>query len=279
MTMQHIAGVDHVVVAVHDLDRARDAWQRMGFTVTPRGFHSLGSQNHCIMFGRDYVELLSLPREHPAMQYYADFLARGDGLAAVALATEDAHAAQAELVAAGVAAEAALDFSRPVTLAGGTSNARFRIVQLPPAQTPGCRTFLCEHFTRDLVWRSEYQRHALGATGLAGVAVIVDDPVTGAAAWSKVFGVAPQTIEEGLRVDTGTVPVAIAARWKLGRRLFGVELPLRPRPLAAALFIRVADRETAAKRLHQGGYAPVELPDGSFGLHAAAAGGVSLVFG
>ena len=27
----------------------------MGFTVTPRGYHSIGTQNHCIMFGRDYV--------------------------------------------------------------------------------------------------------------------------------------------------------------------------------------------------------------------------------
>jgi len=277
--MQHLSGIDHVVVAVHDLDRARDAWQRMGFTVTPRGFHSLGSQNHCVMFGSDYVELLSLPRAHPAMQYYADFLAHGDGLAAVALATDDAHAAQAELVAAGIAAEAALDFSRPVALPGGTSNARFRIVQLPPAQTPGCRTFLCEHFTRDLVWRTEYKHHALGATGLAAVAMVVEDPVRGAAGWSKIFGVTPQTIDEGLRVETGSAPIAITARWKLGRRLFGVELPLRPRPLAAALFIGVADRETAAKQLHRGGFTPVALPDGSYALHAAAAGGVTLVFG
>ena len=65
---QHLQGIDHVVVLVRDLDRAQQAYARMGFTLTPRGFHTLGSQNHCLMFGSDYVELLAVPRPHPALR-------------------------------------------------------------------------------------------------------------------------------------------------------------------------------------------------------------------
>ena len=132
-----IQGVDHVVVAVRDLDAARAAYQRLGFTLTPLGLHSLGSQNHCIVFERDYLELMAVPRPHPALQYFSDFLARGEGLAAIALATDDAVGLCAELAADGIAAEAPLDFSRPVA---GLGEARFRIVQLPLDRSPGCRS-------------------------------------------------------------------------------------------------------------------------------------------
>src|SRR5512145_919401 len=108
---KHLNGIDHVVVLVRDLERARDAYARMAFTLTPRGYHTLAAQNHCIMFGRDYIELLSVPKPHPAMQYFTDFLAQGEGLGAVALATDDAAAARAGMTAAGIAADEPLDFS------------------------------------------------------------------------------------------------------------------------------------------------------------------------
>jgi hypothetical protein len=34
------------VIAVRDLDRAADDFRALGFTLTPRGHHSVGSQNH-----------------------------------------------------------------------------------------------------------------------------------------------------------------------------------------------------------------------------------------
>jgi catechol 2,3-dioxygenase-like lactoylglutathione lyase family enzyme len=274
-----IAGIDHVVIAVRDLDRAQETYARLGFTLTPRGFHTLGSANHCIMFGSDYVELLALPVEHPAMRYYADFLARGDGLAAIALASDNAEAAHAELLADGIEADAPLDFSRPVRLPGGDRDAAFRIVQLPPAQTPGCRSFVCQHRTRDLVWRPEHQSHALGATGLAALAVVAEDPVTAAAGYARLFDARPRKIDEGLLVQTGSAPIAVGSRWSIGRRLHAVGLPLRARPLVAALFIRVADRARAAAVLRRAGFEPIALPDGSFAVSADQAHGVALVFG
>ena len=54
--------LDHVVInAVFEMDRAAKLMSQLGFTVTPRGYHSLGSINHLIMFEGHYLELIGLP--------------------------------------------------------------------------------------------------------------------------------------------------------------------------------------------------------------------------
>ena len=253
----HLRGLDHAVVLVHDLDRAQATYRRLGFTLTPRGYHSLGSQNHCIMFGCDYLELMALPKPHPAFQYFADFLARGEGLGALALATGDAVGAYAELTQKGIAAEPPLALSRPVQDLG---EARFTLVQLPPGQTPGFRTFVCQHHTRDIVWRPEYQAHEIGATEISGVAVMAQNEF----GYARIFG--------------GT-PVFFACKSAIEDRLKGVALPNRAPPLAVAIFLRVADRSRAAAALRRGGFSPVQLEDGSFAIGADQAHGVALVVG
>jgi catechol 2,3-dioxygenase-like lactoylglutathione lyase family enzyme len=268
----HIRGLDHVVILVRDLDRARDTYERLGFVLTPRGYHSLGSQNHCIMFGRDYIELMAVPKPHPVFQYFSDFLARGEGVGAIALATDDADAAHAEITSAGIAAEAPLALSRPVQDLG---EARFRLVMLPPAQTPGFRTFICQHHTRDIVWRPEYQAHALGATQIAGIAVVAED----ASRYAEVFGDKPRRTEQGLLIETGSAPILFCGPGSIGKRLEGVSLQASTPPLVAALFIRVADRTRAAAAMRRGGFSPLLLEDGSYAIGADQANGVALVFG
>ncbi|MBS0562523.1 MAG: VOC family protein, partial [Proteobacteria bacterium] len=52
--------IDHVVVNVRDrVDAAAEAYRRLGFTLTPRGYHTLGSMNHLAIFGTDYLELIA----------------------------------------------------------------------------------------------------------------------------------------------------------------------------------------------------------------------------
>ncbi|HUN69664.1 MAG TPA: VOC family protein [Burkholderiales bacterium] len=268
----HVRCLDHVVILVRDLDRARDTYARLGFTLTPRGYHSLGSQNHCIMFGRDYLELMAVPKPHPAIQYFSDFLAKGEGLGAVALATDDAEAAHADLVKSRIAAQAPLALSRPVQDLG---EARFSLVQLPPAQTPGFHTFLCQHHTREIVWRAEYQAHALGATDIAGLAIVADD----ASPYAAVFGGKPRRIDDGVLVETGSAPILFSSAGRIAKRLEGASLPTLAPPCVAALFVRVADRARAASVLRRGGFAAIALRDGSFAVGADQAHGVALVFG
>jgi len=230
------------VLLVRDLDLARDSCARMGFTLTPRGFHSLGSQNHCIMFGRDYLELMAVPRPHPSIRYFSQFLERGEGVGGLVLATDDAAAAHGELVAAGIPAEPPLALSRPVE---GLGEARFSLVQLPPALTPGLRTLVCQHHTRDIVWRPEYQRHPIGATGIESVSIAAPDPDLYARLFDKL-------------------PVVFSRA---------------PAPAVTALRIGVTDRARAAEILKRGGFTPARIGNGSLAVSAAEAHGVALVFG
>ena len=53
--------LDHVVINVRDgLDAAAALYARLGFTLTSRGHHTLGSSNHLAILGTDYLELLGV---------------------------------------------------------------------------------------------------------------------------------------------------------------------------------------------------------------------------
>lgn len=274
-----IAGLDHAVIAVRDLELARETYARMGFTVAPRGDHSTGSANHNIMLGHDYFELLHVPAPNPLQAYFHAFLERHEGIAALALTGTGAPGMLPAFTENGFAPSAPMDFSRPVTRGSATGVARFRLANIAPETTPGAQVFVCQHFTRELVWLPELQQHANGATGIAAVAFVADNVAHLAGIYGRLIGAWPQRIDEGLLIDTGAAPLAFCTRAALQARLAGVELPERAAPLAAALFIRVVDRQRAWRALRDGGFEPVRLSDGAWALDASVAHGVTLVFG
>ena len=48
--------IDHVVINVRsEMDTAVEVFRNLGFTMTPRGFHTLGSINHLAMFIDNYL--------------------------------------------------------------------------------------------------------------------------------------------------------------------------------------------------------------------------------
>src|SRR5204862_104804 len=101
-------GIDHAVLAVRDLDAAAANFRELGFTLTPRGHHSIGSQNHCIMLGSTYIELLAPMSAHPWLEHYREFVRGGDGVAAIALRAQDADVAGEALRGQGIPAKLAM---------------------------------------------------------------------------------------------------------------------------------------------------------------------------
>src|SRR5213075_1715798 len=97
-----IAGIDHVIIGVRDLERARMGWTRLGFTLTPRGRHlGWGTANYCIMFGHDYLELLGIVEGGGYAEKLEAFLAQREGAMGLAFApTGDVEAARAALTEA-----------------------------------------------------------------------------------------------------------------------------------------------------------------------------------
>src|SRR3546814_15261514 len=50
-----IVGIDHALIGVADLERARAAFTRLGFTITPRGRPiGWGTGNYTVMFAKAY---------------------------------------------------------------------------------------------------------------------------------------------------------------------------------------------------------------------------------
>lgn len=273
-----VRGIDHLVILVRDIDRAERSYRQLGFTLTPRGTHTLGSQNHCLMFGDDYLELLHVPKPHPVMAFFHDFLVQREGLAGIALATSDAQGLHRGLLADGVKAQAPVEFSRPVDLGDTTGDARFRVMQVAPSETPAAQVFACQHFTRELVWRPEFQSHPLGVTGIAGVLIASDAPAETAAAYGRILG---STIEQrdGAHVlDCGAAQLQFVDAEGARRSLPGVDLPLNGEPAIVAVRLRVADIDEAVRVLRSGGTDPLPMADGSVAVGADRAHGVAVVF-
>jgi len=252
-------GIDHVVIAVRDLDSTQDTFRRMGFTLTPRGHHTLGRRITASCSAR-IIRVADVPQRLPGREYYYDFARIGDGLAAVALKTDNArgrfrrtHCGRARSFRTG-------RFFAPGATGRGSEN---RIISHHPAGAgadSGGQVFLCQHFTRSVVWRPEYQTHANTATGLAALAIVSADVSATAAAYERLFDVKARAISEGLLIDTGDTPIVVASEPALAKRLPGVWISARHQPCMAALFIRVTDRDMAERTLCAGGCIPRACP-------------------
>jgi glyoxalase-like protein len=246
-----IDGLDHVVIAVRDLQAAAGAWADLGFTVSPRGLHSphMGSGNHTIMFGEDYVELLGVVTPQPHNEPMRRFLEEREGLERCAFTTRDAAAGVAALRERGLAGVGPLEFGRPVPLpGGGETEARFSVFQWPEAEAPGgVRIFACQHHTRDAVWVPELQRHANGVSAIRRVLVADPEPDRAAAHLARLLD--GEAREEGAfrLVPTGPhrAEIAFAPRGAIAAAHPGLDAGLVPERGGAGLVLR-----TAAPRPH-----------------------------
>ena len=189
---------DHAVLNLHhDLDAAEDAFRSLGFTLTDRGYHSLGSINHLIVFDDHYFELVGLDAANPNPR--RELLDWPVGVNGVVFQTDDAGVQAESLSARGIPAGPAKSFSRPVAAGGREWQARFRTTTVERGYFPAARLYFCEHQTPELIWRPEYLRHPNTAYGLRRIHVVAENPEELA---SRLADAA------GLRRDT---PVAVAS--------------------------------------------------------------------
>jgi hypothetical protein len=181
------ATLDHVVInARDDMDRAADIYRRLGFTLTERGYHSLGSMNHLAMFGTDYLELIAVPKN--ATSGRLDLLNYPFGLNGLVFGSEDSAITYAALEKAGLPFDPPVEFTRPVKYTGGQGDARFRTVRMKAGVVPYGRIYYCHHFTRDLVWRDEWRHHANGTVAVVRALIVEPDPAKGAKLYADMFG-------------------------------------------------------------------------------------------
>jgi catechol 2,3-dioxygenase-like lactoylglutathione lyase family enzyme len=261
MPLPQLIGIDHAVVVVSDLDRAAANWQRLGFTLSPRGTHSakIGSGNFTIMLDPDYIELLGVlvATEHNAPT--RNFLARrGEGIERVAFTAINAAEGAKEVRARGLEPLGPTDFERPVTLPDGrVSAAQFQIFQWPVAEAPaGLRIFACQHKTRDKVWIPQLMRHANGANRLLQALVVTPEPADDAAHLSRLIDSKPRAEPDGaVTVPSGSDRAAFVflTQTQLARRYPGVPLSGLPERGGAGLVLATSDIGATAQALGSAG--------------------------
>lgn len=179
--------IDHLVINVHrNLPAAAGLFSKLGFTLTPMGRHTLGSINHLMVFGDDYIELIGLPSGESTGR--SELLDSPVGMDGLVFKTDDAALTHAQLQALGERLQPVQSFSRPVELNGSRTDARFRTVRFLPGRFAAGRIYYCEHLTPELVWRPEWQSHACAALGISGLLLVSTNPAKDARDYALISG-------------------------------------------------------------------------------------------
>lgn len=247
-----ITGIDHTLVGVRDLEAARAAWQKLGFTLTPRGRHiGWGTGNYCIMLEQGYIELLGILDPAEFTNNLDKFLAEREGLLSLAFRSGDNDQTAKWLAAGGFTPDGPKDLKRALELAEGEVLPTFRLLFLPPQETPGLRAFFCQHLTPDLIRPAGWLVHAIRAVSLKAVITVVERPGDLAPAYGRLFGVDAVSAVDGdsLRVDCGEGELLFVTHEGLQRLYPDIDLPPQANPWIAAMRIGVLILADAADYL------------------------------
>jgi hypothetical protein len=264
--------LDHAVINVMGkLDEAANQYGRLGFQLTERGHHSLGSSNNLAIFGENYMELLGYLPGNEIRR--ADLWAHPAGLTGLVFKSVDPDLVFATLGKRGVPALEPVSFSRPVALPGGAQDARFRVVRVTGDEVQNGRTFFCHHDTPELVYRPEWRVHPNGAINIVEFVIASNDPSRTAAVYQRMFGTQLLTAVPGgvsFRAGVATVrvlePSAVVERYA-GAALVSADGSDR----MVALVFKVASLDTTRGVFDRAGIAYRPYADGIIVNHTDAA--------
>ncbi|WP_343716690.1 VOC family protein [Inquilinus sp.] len=189
--------LDHVVIAVQDLERTVADYEALGFTVAPGGEHTHGASHNALIVFADgaYIELIAFRRPNPEFRWWRVLDQAGDGLVDFALLPGDIAADVAAAKARGLALEGPTDGGR---LRPDGERLEWRTARAATSDLP----FLCGDVTprRLRVPEGNVRRHANGALGIAGVEIAVADPAASARRYAALLGA---EAEPGAPIDLG----------------------------------------------------------------------------
>jgi hypothetical protein len=250
-------------------------FSRLGFQLTPRGHHTLGSANHLAMFATDYLELLGFGAASGARPELAPFPV---GLNGLVFKTDDADRVYCHAEATGLPVLPVQAFSRPVAIDGHMQDARFRTTRLDPAKVAMGRVYFCEHRTPELVWRPEWQAHPNGARAITRVIVATAEPRQTAALFRDLFsGNSVQDHKDRLAMAAGAARVELATP-EAAAAEFGAAAadPAGRSEYMAALEIKVRSLGETVERLRN--VPGVHVDQDRVTVSAAAAFNTAIVF-
>lgn len=256
---RHLEGLDHCVVIVRDLDQAANAYARLGFRVAPHGDHGpeMGTGNRVVLLENDYFELLGVLRPTAFSEEISHLASVREGIAAIALRTNDAEGAVRAAGAAGVAAGPTRSVQRQVKLPDGLEGlADFTIAYFTEVTTPFLRLFCSQIHTPELTWVPSLMRHPNTAWGIGHVEILVDRPEAAALEVAHILGIKPEAVCANIfSVPTGGAPFLFVTREALASTYPGVDLSSVVPSGPCVLTLKVSDAAVAAAFLTAQGVA------------------------
>jgi catechol 2,3-dioxygenase-like lactoylglutathione lyase family enzyme len=282
-------GLDHLVHAVRDLDAAGYLYRRLGFTVGARNRHPWGTHNRIVQLPGFFVELLTvgepdrIAEPAPGMVSFGaftrDFLARGDGLAMLALEGHDAAGDADAFRRAGIGDFAPFRFEREGRKPDGrVVKLGFSLAFARDQRAPGTCFFTCQQHYPENFWDPAFQAHPNGATGVAAVVLVAENPTDHHIFLSAFSGVRDlHATSTGVTVETprGAIQAMDPAAFRLH---YGVAQPdVAGGALLAAATFTVRDVAATGAVLAKSGVAAAEHM-GRLVVGPDAALGATIVF-
>jgi hypothetical protein len=179
-------GLDHIAHAVRDLDKAADFYRRIGFTVGTRNRHPWGTHNCIVQFPGFFIEILTLAEPDKLGddgfsklfgRFNGDFLKEQEGFSILLLESRDAAQDEKAFREQGIAASDAMRFEREGKRPdASTVKLAFSLVFARDPLAPKTGFAVCQNHFPENFWNPAFQKHANGATGVAGVVFVADNP-------------------------------------------------------------------------------------------------------
>ncbi|HEV2558801.1 MAG TPA: VOC family protein [Microvirga sp.] len=181
-------GLDHLVLAVRDLDGAGRFYERLGFQVGARNRHPWGTENRLVQFPGAFLELITAGEggEAPSHQagrfsfgaFVRSYLSRREGFAMLALESRDA-ATDARLFAeAGIGTFEPFFFERRGRKPDGAEvHVAFTLAFALDPEAADVGFFVCQQHRPENFWNPILQLHPNGAAALGAVVLATPDPV------------------------------------------------------------------------------------------------------
>lgn len=282
-----IDSINHVGMAVRDLARTVARYEAMGFQLTPYSPHSgawkpgeavqsFRSGNRCVMFARNYLEILASEDPAQPSPRLAGYLAHHEGAHIICFNTQDTHAVDKRLVAQSIRTSGVIPLQRDIDTPDGVRTAKFERVQFAPDDSPEGYIQAARHLTPEYIYQPRYTAHPNGCTELAETVVVTDDLDGFAAKYARYVGAAPEADGTTLRFAFPLVSRLTLMRLRdVPKLLPGTLLP--PVPGIAAAAFRTRDLAAMADRLLRAGFT-VNRIGGRLLVPAEEASGLAVLF-
>jgi hypothetical protein len=221
--------LDHIAINVKEnMDEAYQLFSELGFTLTPRGYHSLGSINHSMVFNNDYLELIGTPRGKPVTR--PELQKAKIGINGLVFKSDNIKKTYQHLVNVRLSNVPTRCFSRPVEINGIRREAKFETVSIKDNIFKAGRVYFCNHLTPNLVWIPEYKSHKNNVFEISEITVIDSNPLSILKKINKITdNVKIDKQEHSITVKTDDVKLILCDEKSFTERYnnFGEQIKLR----------------------------------------------------